>query len=105
MSNVTLSIGGRDFRVGCRDGQEDQIRKLGELIDDKVREANVHQRAPSEMLLFASLLLADEVKENTRKSGGGTPLGGTSTSDDTLETLAERLETLASRLEQATLNT
>ena len=56
MSNVTLSIGGRDFRVGCRDGQEDQIRKLGELIDDKVRKANVDNRAPAEMLLFAALL-------------------------------------------------
>ena len=100
MSNVTLSIGGRDFRVGCRDGQEDQIRKLGAMIDDKVREANVDNRSPSEMLLFASLLLADEVKSAAPK-GGGMPVA----SDETLDSIANRLESLASRLEQAAPNT
>lgn len=101
MSNVTLSIGGRDFRVGCRDGQEDQIRKLGMLIDDKVREAGVDNRSSAEMLLFASLLLADEVKEGKRASipGTGTDNGAS------LDRIAGRLESLASRLEQADTNT
>lgn len=105
MSNVTLSIGGRDFRVGCRDGQEDQIRKLGELIDDKVREANVHQRAPSEMLLFAALLLADELKSPPTGSGEAPRAETGAASGETLAKIADRLESLASQLEQATLNT
>ena len=104
MSNVTLSIGGRDFRVGCRDGQEDQIRKLGEMIDDKVREANVDNRSPAEMLLFASLLLADEVKDGKGQTSAETPGSAPSPSiqnDAALDDIAERLESLASRLEQA----
>lgn len=100
MSTVTLSIGGRDFRVGCRDGQEDQIRKLGGLIDDKVREANVDNRGPSEMLLFASLLLADEVKSAPTESGSPP-----AADDAMLDSVANRLESLASRLEQAGPNT
>lgn len=100
MNKVTLSIGGRDFRVSCRDGQEDQIRKLGELIDEKVREAKVDNRAPSEMLLFAALLLADEVK-----SAQPSTAGASATSDETLDSIADRLESLASRLEQVAPNT
>lgn len=101
MSNVTLSIGGRDFRVGCRDGQEDEIRKLGEAIDDKVREANVDNRSPAEMLLFAALLLADEVKTGGSKGGGKEAPAAS----PALERIADRLESLASQLEQAALNT
>ena len=99
MSNVTLSIGGREFRVGCRDGQEDQIRKLGTLIDDVVRDANVTGRAPAEMLLFASLLLADQVKDG-KQAASATADAGTS-----LDRIADRLESLASQLEQADSNT
>ena len=36
MSDVTLSIGGRNYTVSCADGQEDHVRHLASVIDGKL---------------------------------------------------------------------
>jgi len=98
MSNVQLQIGGRSYTVACQDGQEAHIARLGQAIDAKLESlgANVRQNEPR-TLLFAALLLADEVHELKNRpatAGGDEP-------DVTpgLEALAARLEQLAASLE------
>ena len=71
MSEVSLSIGGRSYKVACADGEEAHIRRLGEAIDGKLR--SMPQLSPQETqnLLFASLLLADELHEAKKQPTGG----------------------------------
>lgn len=65
---VTLTIGGRNYTVACAPGEEDHITKLAAAIDAKVRQLG-GSRSPqdSQNLLFAGLLLADELHETGEK--------------------------------------
>ena len=64
MSNVNLSIGGRNFTVACAQGEEDHVAGLGRMINDKLAAmGDISGQNESRMLLFAALLLADEVHE------------------------------------------
>jgi cell division protein ZapA len=96
MSNVTLSIGGRSFAVACADGEEAHVGTLGRLIDEKVSNAGVAGQTEARMLLFASLLLADEVHElKSRPATAGLPAG----LEERLAQIAGRIENLADLLE------
>jgi cell division protein ZapA len=102
MSNVTVTLGGRHYTVACAAGEEEHIEALGRTIDGKLEGmASVSGQSEARTLLFAALLLADELYE--ARSGdvraGPTDDGQTA---DALERLAERLEDLAERLESAT---
>ena len=63
MSNVDLIIGGREFKVACAEGEEAHVTELGRLIDSKVANMNMTGQSEGRMLLFASLLLADELRD------------------------------------------
>ncbi|WP_225206630.1 cell division protein ZapA [Novosphingobium huizhouense] len=63
MSNVTLSIGGRNFAVSASDGEESHIEMLGRMIDERARRIGAHTQSEPRMLLFAALVLADELHE------------------------------------------
>ena len=69
MSEVTLTIGGRDYAVSCADGEEAHVARLGAAIDQKFQQLgrNVSTKDAQNML-FAALLLADELHE-ARKEG------------------------------------
>lgn len=94
MADVTLFVGGHSYTVSCRDGEEERLRALARLVDAKVIDAksSVGDRlGETRELLFAALLLADEVDEARNNAGDG---GLT----ERAETLAKRAEALASRL-------
>ena len=100
MSNVTLTIGGRSYTVACAEGEESHVLGLGALIDRKLATmGEMSGQAETRMLLFASLLLADELHE----AGGGNrqaaPGAASPEIAEKLESLAGRLEYLAARLE------
>ena len=102
MAEVDLSIAGRQYRVACRDGEEESLRAAAALVDGKSREALAGLGTLSEarQFLFASLLLADQLIDNR---------GGEVASPDPVlasraEALARRLETLADALEREAAN-
>ncbi len=98
MSNVTLTIGGRHYTVACGPGEEDHIGMLGRTIDSKLAGLpNMTGQSEPRTLLYAALLLADEVHE--LRSGAAAPDDGAAA--EALESLAERLEGLAAHLEGA----
>ena len=106
MSNVRLEIGGREFSVACAEGEEAHIALLGQRIDDKLRDmGGATGQSESRMLLFASLLLADEVHELKTRTGAPPPAedhGPTlSKLVDGIEGAAVILEKLADTLEAA----
>jgi cell division protein ZapA len=63
MSNVNLAIGGRTFTVACASGEEAHVAELGRMIDAKVVASGAIAQNETRMLLFAALMLADEVHE------------------------------------------
>lgn len=98
MSNVTLHIGGRTYTVACAAGEEDHVAGLGRLIDQKLHSmGNMAAQSESRQLLFAALLLADEVDEAKRgRTPSAAPAPGLD--PDRLEALADRLERCAAAL-------
>jgi cell division protein ZapA len=98
MSNVTLSIGGRQFTVACAEGEEAHVASLGQLIDGKLADLDgIAGQTEGRMLLFAALLLADEVHEARQQ---GTASSAPGPSPERLHAIAQRIENLAIRLEQ-----
>ena len=96
MSNVTLTIGGRFYTVACAQGEEAHIEALGRVIDGKLASLpNMASQSEPRTLLFAALLLADELHE--LRAGGAPADDGQAA--DALERVAETLESLATRLE------
>ena len=99
MSNVTLQVGGRGYIVACAAGEEAHVEQLGVLIDGKIRELTTAGHNEVRLLLFASLLLADELQELKSGKPSATP------TDDgaeaaALEAIATRLENCATALER-----
>ena len=102
MSNVTLTIGGRFYTVACAEGEEAHIEGLGRTIDGKLGDLpNLGGQSEARTLLFAALLLADEVHELRDGKGGSSSAKPDPRTAEALESLAERLESLAGHLESA----
>ena len=108
MAEVDLSIAGRSYRVACRDGEEDSLRQAARLVDGKSREALAGLGTLSEarQLLFASLLLADQLLDQKPEAAAAVaaPTGPDPELARRAESLAQRLESLASSLEQVGAN-
>ncbi len=111
MSQVSITINGRKYKVACDDGQEAHLTRLGDYIDKRLNElvAAVGQVGDSRLLVMVSLLLADELSdlysENEfikDKTGGGVL---TAKKEEELaavvEKIAKRIENIAAGLEQA----
>lgn len=92
-SNITLEICGRRFSVSCAPGEESHVEMLGLAIDRRARKAGAAAQGESRMLLFAALMLADELHET---QSGGMP-------DPDIQRqaeLAERVEAITARIEK-----
>ena len=106
MAEVDITIAGRSYRVACRNGEEENLRSAAQLVDGKSREALAGLGALSEarQLLFASLLLADQLIEKKDVDVPAAPPPATLPDPQVIrrvDALAERLERLAGNLEEA----
>lgn len=108
MAEVTLAIGGREYSVACRDGGEDHLRSLAKRVDAKVDEARGAVGTASEVrqLLFAALLLADDIAEsaNAPATNGAAPASHDPGTIQALLALATRVESMADALEGSRTN-
>ena len=125
MSNVALLVGGRSYTVNCAAGEEEHIAELGAMIDAKLATMGTGGQNETRNLLFAALLLADEIyelkshglattppapalSESSSESPYATPDPvayaapdpiGSEIAPEQLEAIAVRLENLAAHLE------
>ena len=75
MAEVKISIGGREFEVACRNGEEHYLQSAAKMLDNEasaLKEA-LGRMPESRMLLMAGLMLADKTAslEDQLKAGGG----------------------------------
>ncbi|MGD9810703.1 MAG: cell division protein ZapA [Sphingobium sp.] len=111
MAEVTLTIGGRQYSVHCGDGEEAHLYRLADLIESKTAIARKASPGLTEVrqLLFAGILLADELSELRAKTGAQgsldfVPAAGDASGEeekaliDRITALAERIEAIADTL-------
>ena len=103
MAEVELSIAGRPYKVACRNGEEDTLRAAGALVDANCREAlaGLGTLSESRQLLFAALLLADQLVDGREVE---IPTGPDPELVERTQRMAERLETLADALERTDMD-
>lgn len=110
MSDVNVMINRRSYQIACDDGQEDHLRSLAALVDQRVDElvSTMGQIGDQRLLVMASLLLADEVQD-VRKNlqQAQDKLDATATSSlaerqaaAAIEGMAEKIEALAGAIEK-----
>jgi cell division protein ZapA len=99
MAEVTLSIGGNTHVVSCHEGEEAHLLNMGAIIDAKALEARaaVGELGEARQLLFAALLLADELNDARHAAQSGAT--GNHDLAAPLAQLANRIEAIASALE------
>ena len=109
MANIEVDVAGRRYDVACRDGEEAHLRSLAAIVDKRARDAASALGGLTEtrQLLFAALLIADDLKEV--RAGAGLPDPTPPPPDpavaEALERLAERMENLAESLEREAATT
>jgi cell division protein ZapA len=117
MSKVAVTLNGREFTIGCEDGQEAYLRELARTLDVRVQSIaqQVGQIGDLRLLLMASLMLVDEQKDadrriealeaqverlrNDRGQDASVQAAERERLASGISALAERLERLADRLE------
>jgi len=65
MPQVEVAINGRDYQVACGDGEEEHVGRLLNMISGQVDQLakDVGQVGQSKLMLFAALVMADEMDE------------------------------------------
>ena len=127
MAQVTITINGRPYQIGCEDGQESHLLGLANYVDGRMRElsTSVGQVGEARLLVMMSLLIADELAEASNRlealeaAGGAKAAGATATAkaaggqhlgeaaqaqvraqaSERLEAAARQLDSLSARLE------
>lgn len=103
MSIVTITLNNKNFQLSCDTGAEEQLRNLGESLNNRMLEIKrANPSASFELLLvMAALSIQDQLESMTAK------FGKISSDKDpheeeqfaqTLSTIAEYLENLAKKI-------
>lgn len=117
MGKVSLEINGRKYALGCDDGEEERLERLGERLDERIKTlANQFgQIGDIRLLVMAGITMTDELDEfrdnldtqaealsvEIRKKGEDALAAAQkseSNAADALADAASRIERLAERL-------
>lgn len=69
MSQVSVTINGRQYRMACEEGQEDRLTQLAKLLDARIGElrGKFGQVGDTRLTVMAALTVADELAEAQQK--------------------------------------
>ncbi len=67
MAQVTIRINGYAYTVGCDDGQENHLMQMAQSVEERINSIKAigGQSGESRLLVLASLLMADELHDQT----------------------------------------
>lgn len=118
MSQVTVIINGREYRMACEDGQETHLMRLAKDIDQRIEQlrGNFGEIGDTRLTVMAALTLADELIElgkrlrvveeelaalqDARVVAADRAKATQSAVAAALDSASERIETLTRRLNQ-----
>ena len=65
MSQVTVTINGRQFRMACEDGQEGHLMRLAQELDQRIEKlrGNFGEIGDARLTIMAALTVADELAD------------------------------------------
>jgi cell division protein ZapA len=68
MAQVTVTIGGRVYRLACNEGEEPHLEKLASALDSKIDEirGSFGEIGDQRLVVMAALTIADELSEAKR---------------------------------------
>ncbi|NNE84826.1 MAG: cell division protein ZapA [Alphaproteobacteria bacterium] len=99
MSQVEITINGRQYRVACEDGQETHLTTLAGYFDGKMTSLidEVGQIGDTSLMVMAGLLIADELSDANEEL---TNIRNAAENDyaSKVSALAEQIESLADSL-------
>ena len=117
MAKVSININGRKYALGCEDGEEERLMRLGQKLDDRVNNMadQFGQIGDLRLMVMAGITMLDELEEmngavdaevdkrvvDLRKESAVALKAATqseSKAADSLLSAAERIERLAARL-------
>ena len=111
MAEVRIMVGGRQYAVTCRDGDEARLEQLAGMMSERVEQVSKGSPGLTEVrqLLFAGLLLADSLSDKmaapaTPAAAPAAPPATPAVAQDDpavleeLAQLAERIEALGESL-------
>ena len=69
MSQVNVTINGRQFRMACEDGQEGHLRDLAKNLDERIvaLRGQFGEIGDARLTVMAALMVADELAETAKK--------------------------------------
>ena len=94
MPQVSINIANRTYELACGEGEEQRVQELAAYVDDKVTMLRKQLPGVAEvkLLVFASLMLADESREARGVAKQAETARASAT--DSAETLATAFEEL-----------
>lgn len=117
MAKVSININGRKYALGCEDGEEERLMRLGQKLDDRVNNMadQFGQIGDLRLMVMAGITMLDELDDmnksvdsevdkrvvDLRKESALAAKAATRSetkATDSLLSAAERIESLARRL-------
>ena len=110
MSQVTITVGGRNYRLSCDEGEEPHLAGLGEKLDTMITELRdaFGEIGDQRLTVMAAILALDRLDEAEKKAEpvGADNSSGRETRNESVgrakqleERFAGALETAAARIE------
>ncbi len=99
MSQVEITINGRQYRVACEDGQESHLTNLANYFDEKMTSLinEVGQIGDTSLMVMAGLLIADELSDASQELADIRHAAEAEYTSK-ISALADQIETLADSL-------
>lgn len=105
MSQVSVTIDGRKYRLACNEGEEARLESLAGMIDEKIGEmrSSFGEIGDQRLVIMAALTIADNLAEARDQAAAERKRSEEAEERvnaiaSTLDKLGSRLESLATRL-------
>jgi cell division protein ZapA len=99
MSQVSVTIDGRKYRLACNEGEEARLESLAGVIDEKIGEMRTAfgEIGDQRLVIMAALTIADDLTE--ARDQAAAERKRSEDAEQRAQALASRLDELGSRLE------